>query len=385
MNLLLINPYDYKTVQSNPGLLSLLRVLEIEQVPYEMTVAGPAGKDGFKYLEMSGDLVDTGSNHAEYLYELMTSRNFTHLIAIDPEGATIALRLLELAGDREFHCSYISYEILFRDETVSAREQRLKERDLAYLKRCREVLIQDKVRGQMFLDEVGLDLPLYFAPVAPLQFLGTNASKDDVKKGLGLPLDKKILIYSGSLSPYAKPDWWIRIAEGLTQDYIFLFTCFDGRQFLDPSMARIGRVLSSIGNTLFIQKELPADQYMQLLRICDVGLALFRPVYTHWMNGRNISQIGLSSGKFCNYVSCCLPVICDNDQDQFRKLAADYPVVQTVSVPEDVPASLKAISEMAGESEAQCSKLFREILNPYNGIKKYLDALSAPIKRTRPL
>jgi len=63
MNLLLVNPYDYRTVQSNPGLLSFLHVLESEKIPYAMTVPGPVSRDGFKYLEMPANTVDVESDN----------------------------------------------------------------------------------------------------------------------------------------------------------------------------------------------------------------------------------------------------------------------------------------------------------------------------------
>lgn len=375
MNILLINPYDYKTVLSNPGLLSLLHVLKGERIRYAMTVVGSALDTEFNYIEMPEKLIDTDTNAVSALLARIKPQELTHIIAIDPEGAMVAMRLLESIKRMDIRCSYISYEILFSDEIIFAKEQKLKEYDLAYLRLCKEVLIQDEVRGEMFRKEKGLDLKLHYAPVSPHLYLGKSQNKDVIKRGLGLPLDKKILIYSGSLAPYAKPDWWIKIAEVLPQDFIFLFTCFDGKQFQDPNLARIGKVLSGKGNAFFVRKELPIDYYMQVLQACDVGIALFRPVYTHWMNGRNIRQMGLSSGKFCNYVSSGLPVICDSDQDQFRKLAANYPIVQTITTPEEVPSKLQVIAEMGDGSSGYCSQLFNDVLNPYNGIKRYLDNL----------
>lgn len=376
MKLLLVNPYDYKTVQSNPGLLSLLHVLEREKTDYAMTVPGSAPADGFRYLEVPEKLMDVDTNNVGYLKSRIDPAKLAHVIAIDPEGAMTAVRLLEIINRPDIRRSYISYEILFGDEIVYANEKKLKEFDLAWLRQCREVLIQDEVRGRMFREETGLDHQLFFAPVSPHEYLGPHPDRDTLKKGLGLPLDKKILIYSGSLAPYAKPDWWIEIAELLPDDYLFLFTCFDGNQYRDPNVARVGRVLSANGKARFIRKELPAAQYMQLLRICDVGLALFRPVYTHWMNGRNIRQIGLSSGKFCNYVSCGLPVICDDTQDRFRELAARYPVIQTIAAPHDVPSKLMTLSGIGSETGAWCRKLFEDSLNPCDGIKNFLHTIS---------
>src|SRR3989344_4081345 len=222
MKLLLINPYDYKTVQSNPGLLSLLRVLENKQIDYALTVSGAAIKDGFKYVEMPEKPGDPGVERAGYLNSRQVMNDLTHLVAIDPEGAIIAMRLLDLSKKQDIRCSYISYEILFKNEIASPWEQQLKESDLAYLRLCREVLIQDEVRGRIFLNEVGMELDLHYAPIAPLQYLGKNPNRDISRKGFGLPLDKKILVYSGSLEPYAKPEWWITIAENLPKNYIFM-------------------------------------------------------------------------------------------------------------------------------------------------------------------
>ena len=375
MNILLVNPYDYKTVQSNPGLLSLLQVLEKERISYVMTVAGSFPDDGFKYTEIPEKLMSLDANSLERIKSHLNIIELTHIIAIDPEGAMVAMRLREVIHRKDIHYSYISYEILYSDEIIFPHEQKLKEYDLAYLRLCKEVLVQDEVRGKMFCKEVGIDFTLFYAPVSPHQYLGRGRNRNAIKRELGLPLDKNILIYSGSLAPYAKPDWWIKIAEILPNNFIFLFTCFDGRQFLDPNLARIGRILSGKGNAFFIKNELPTSYYMQVLQACDVGIALFRPVYTHWMNGRNIREMGLSSGKFCNYVSCGLPVICDSDQEEFRKLAAHYPIVQTISTPEEVASKLETLSQIGDESEMWCKKLFHEVLNPYNGIRRYLDAL----------
>jgi hypothetical protein len=116
---------------------------------------------------------------------------------------------------------------------------------------------------------------------------------------------------------------------------------------------------------------------MELLRACDVGLALFRPVYTHWMNGRNIRQIGLSSGKFSNYLACGLPVICDADQDQFQSLAARYPVVHAIRHADEVAPALRQALASAADHERWCETLFRDALDPRHGILKYIEALRA--------
>jgi glycosyltransferase involved in cell wall biosynthesis len=376
MNLLLINPYDYRTVQSNPGLISLLKVLEKEKINYAMTVLGTAPADGFKYIEMPEDLLNADVNNIDCLRALIKTNDLTHIAAIDPEGAMLAIRLLDSINRSAIHCSYISYEILFSDEIILPWEKKLKEYDIAYLRICKEVLIQDEVRGDMFCKEVGFDVnKLYYSPVSPLQYVGRSSSKNAIRNRLGLPLDKKILVYSGSFSPYAKHDWWIRIAEALPDNYVFLFTCYDSKQLHDQNFARIGRILSGKGNTLFMGKELPVAVHQQLLQACDVGIALFRPIYTHWMSGRNIRQIGLSSGKFSTYIACGLPVICDGDQDVFCKLAKNYPIVQTISEPEETVSKLKVLSEIGDESEAWCNKLFKDVLDSYNGIKRYLDAM----------
>jgi len=375
MKLLIINPYDYKTVQSNPGLLSLLRILENKHIDYSLTVSGATINDGFKYVEMPQKPGDPGIERATHLNSRQVMNDLTHLVAVDPEGAVIAMRLLDLSKRRGIRCSYISYEILFKDEIILPWEQQLKEADLAYLRLCKEILIQDNVRGRMFLDEMGMNLGLHYAPIAPLQYFGKSPNRDVIRKTLGLPLDKTILVYSGSFEPYAKPDWWVKIAENLPKNYVFILTCFDSMQYRTPVAARVVHILSRIGNTLFVPKELPYDKYMQLLSVCDVGLALFRPAYRHWADGRNIRQMGLSSGKFCNYVSCGLPVICDSNQDKFHSLATSYPVIQTVTTSDEILSKLKVLSEPGFDVDACCKKLFDEALNPRSGIETYLEAL----------
>lgn len=375
MNILLINPYDYKTVQSNPGLLSLLHVLKSESIDYAITIVGPVPSQDFNYVAVPESLLDDATNDVQALVAAVNVDLLTHVIAIDPEGSLVAVRFLGAIGRESIRCSYISYEILFAEEILFQREKTLKEHDLAYLRLCTSVLIQDEMRGEMFRREAGLDVSMHFSPVSPHTYLGQSADKEQTKRALGLPLDKKILIYSGSLYPYAKPDWWIEIAEQLPKDFIFLFTCFDGSQFKNHDLARIARILSTKGNALFVQKELPADQYMQVLQACDVGLALFRPVYTHWMNGRNIRQLGLSSGKFSNYICCGLPVICDSNQEYFCKLAVDYPVIKPVTTPEDVSSALLTLQDVGAASADHCKRLFAEVLNPGAGISDFLEAL----------
>jgi glycosyltransferase involved in cell wall biosynthesis len=375
-SLLLLNPYDYNTVQSNPGLLALLHVLDTEKHRYAMTVAGRCATHGSNLLELPEKLLDTGSYDAELLRSTIRLDDFTHLVAIDPEGAMLATRLLDTFGKTGIDCSYISYEILFSDEVLTADERRLKEYDTAFLQRCSSVLIQDETRGSMFNHEHGRNFRHFYSPVAPIRYLGKPGARTGIRTAVGIPPDRKILVYSGSLSPYAKHDWWIRIAETLPSEFVFLITCYDSNQLRDPGFARIGRILSNIGNVYFLGKELPADAHMQLLQACDAGLALFRPVYTHWMNGRNIRQIGLSSGKFSTYISCGLPVICDHEQEIFRKLEASYPVVQTIAAPEELAEKLALLSAQPGAVETGCRQLFNEVLNPATGIRDYLAALN---------
>jgi hypothetical protein len=372
MKILIINPYDQKTTQSNPGLLSVLQLLDRQRIDYAISVAGPAFGNDPRHIALPQDPAAAISQLAAHI----NTHKSMHLVAIDPEGAALAQQLLASLNAHDLPCSYISYEILFRNEMVSNSEVQMKEQELAYLRHSSSVLIQDEVRGRIFCDETGFDSgKLFYAPVAPLAYLGKSAQPDQVKAGLGLPPDKKILIYTGSLSAYAKPDWWIRIAENLPEDYIFLFTCYDSTQLRNPDLARIGKVLVAGGNAMFLTRELPVDRYLQLLQACDAGIVLYRPVYTHWMNGANIRQIGLSSGKFSYYIACGLGVICDYDQEVYRRLATDYPVVQTISRPEEVAARLVEFEQLGSASVAVCNDLFQQVLNPVEGINNYLAAL----------
>ena len=372
MKILIINPYDHKTTQSNPGLLSILQVLDQQQIRYALTISGPAPREDSRYLLLPED----PANLVAHLNARLDLARLTHLVAIDPEGASLAYQLLASLNGKDLCCSYISYEILFRNEMVFNTEVNMKQQELAYLHQCASVLIQDEVRGRMFCDETGFDYgKLSYAPVAPMDYIGKSAHRDQIRTSLGLPLDKKILVYTGSLSAYAKHDWWIRIAEVLPEDYIFLFTCYDSAQLRNPDLARIGKILVEGGNALFLTRELPVDRYLQLLQACDTGIVLYRPVYTHWMNGRNIRQIGLSSGKFSYYIACGLNVICDRDQEVYTRLSADYPVVQTILSPEEVTAKLAGFEELGVTSAACCSDLFQRVLNPAAGIKHYLNNL----------
>ena len=214
----------------------------------------------------------------------------------------------------KFNCNYalISYEIFFEDET-SKKYKKIE------IKACSNVefaVVQDEVRGEQLSKENSIELAkMLYIPVA-----GDGQSYDQKKqynlhKKFGLSEDSKILIFTGSVSGSNCIDKLLDgIDEFLPQDWYLIIHDRYGQA--EQRMKKLNIKNMTESKVLFIKnKVFSFDELQEVLNDADLGFIGYCPNYQTPHTGKNIKDIGLSSGKFSTYMQNGLPVIVYNSKD----------------------------------------------------------------------
>jgi hypothetical protein len=272
---------------------------------------------------------------------------------------------------------YASFEIFFEDEFFVQRKKILKDLEMKYSAEVDTVIIQDIRRERLLRDVCNFSGNAKFIhiPVSPIPFDVSGRVKD-LHKELGIPTDKKIAVYSGSLQGWSGiteilelfPDNW-------NQDYWFLIHSHHKVEADHPAKKTIDSLLKSgMPITLHDQPFYEYKDYASFLAGCDVGFATYFPNQLDIFAGKNIQVIGLSSGKFSTYMMLGLPTVTTNHLT-YAELNQMYSFGSIIDTAKDIPKALTKISEDFENMKENCQRLYKEVLDPTLKIKELVDQI----------
>ncbi len=159
--------------------------------------------------------------YVDLFVKLKLKNKVDNFICVDPMGLVIAGRMKNVSNAR---ITYASFEIFFDDEFFVQRKKILKDLEMKYSAVVDTVIIQDQRREKLLRDVNNFSAKTKFMhiPVSPLP-LDVSGNIPDLHEQFGIPKDKKIAVYSGSLQGWSGinemlelfPDEW-------NYDYWFL-------------------------------------------------------------------------------------------------------------------------------------------------------------------
>ena len=205
---------------------------------------------------------------------------FDLIISIDRHGAIEGNFLTPLIK-RHIH---LSYEIFFESETSA----RFKEIEKSSYQQVELLIIQDKVRAKIFEKENKITLPIFLLPVAggPFNFHNANQKK----------LSKNILAL-GSLAKWTMiPDLVDYVIDNKISFKVILHGRYGGLSKQLEEKIR-GNNYLKISSKHFIDEQ----EFYQFVSQAYAGFAMYRSIKGHKYLGKNVEDLGLSSGKNFNF------------------------------------------------------------------------------------
>lgn len=213
-------------------------------------------------------------------------------------------------------------------------------------------LIHDENRAEMLVADAGIGRDrIEILPNSPLG-PGQIMRSDFLHRRLGLADDVKVLLAPGSLHPSFMSAEIAAAAQDLPGGWKCVLHSAQPRRIDEPYIREIlsknqkERVVLSLD-------PVPYDQIDEVLSSAHIGLAIYGSV-----GGENAMEVGLASGKLCQFLKLGIPVIVSD-----YKVLREYVHARGVGV---------AISELAQMEDA-----ISKIESDYSGYRqRALDAFS---------
>ena len=233
----------------------------------------------------------------------------------------------------------ISYEIFFRRETSKL----FKLPEIKASKGISFAVVQDGKRAEKLSEENKIDKEKLIQIPVTSSFSKPYTKNMSLYHELGIPLDKKILIFIGSVTK------WVCIDKILSQLSRFpdswALVLHDGygktKSRVDSMLVELNLDPVSISDKLYYSKlKLPTTEDMHhLLHSADLGLCAYCPTYSDMYTGDNLKYIGLASGKAMTYLQHGLPIVTTSG-GQMGEIVKNNRLGFTLDKIEDLPDCL---------------------------------------------
>jgi hypothetical protein len=302
-----------------------------------------------------------------FIFQLIKAKQYSVFIGVDPVGIAFADRVNTRTNKP---LVYMSFEMIFSDEVTGSVESRMLSMERAACKRASLVLIQDAERAEVFCRETSFPCEkVLTVPVAPPP--EETLRSDYLRKALGIPVGRRIVLYCGNLAPWASMLEWAEMVSYWPDDFCLVLHS-------GSKVSRLmGRYLKRLSETkkIYISSEPVGRQELtNLIASADYGLAPYKPVPATWETDDNMYYLGLSSGKVSYYAMCGLPI-----------LARSLPVFEREFFQYDCGKVFRRLAE-TGELLAQMDqnysyhsnearRFYRERLDPVSGMQRFCDQL----------
>ena len=197
----------------------------------------------------------------------------------------------------------ISYEILFADETSVDFK-------LPEIKACQELsfaVCQDKLRGKLLAMENQIPVEKVLHIPFAGRFLRKGIKTCYLHDQLKIGQNKKIALLLGSVSEMCMVTYLIESAQNWPDDWVLVL---HNRYGLDKCTLQYYRQFQDQPNLHFsLTPESDPNHLYKLLHSADLGIGLYRSYPNSIWLGKNISNLGMASGKISTYLQHGVPVL----------------------------------------------------------------------------
>jgi len=290
-------------------------------------------------------------------------------VGIDRNGMIYASRYAAIVNIPK---AFLSYEIYFKNECgYEYKQEEISAcRGLAFAvcqdpQRAHELSIENEIRKD---DIVNM-------PVSPIKPSRSTLTKANLKNKL-LIEQEYVAVFSGSFAKWTMFDQLVKTLNHWPSNWALVLRGRARRDFISElDLTRLQP------NIYVYDTTNETNSLNNLLAIADVGIGFYASVPNSISAGKNIANIGLSSGKIATYLAYSVPVICNNIGlysdlilEYNAGLVVDSPVSISNALISQTKESLKEMSNGAGKlySENIDANLYRHRI-----VSIFKDALSS--------
>lgn len=297
------------------------------------------------------------------------SKSVTTIIGIDPEGIIWASELQKKYFPQAF-LDFFSFEI-FTEKYYDRKKL-----EIEACKKLRNVIVQDFSRKE-FLEKVNLlssNIKYYLIPVSTPKSNVTNTKKHtDVRKKFGIDSSKKLLVNFGSYSAWAGGEiiYQLIAQNKLPSNYIIVIHSRFQLNEEVPLHKKTLELMKHNSNIIVTTDYIESfDDTIAYLQQFDMGLAIYVPTFEDKYVGDNLVNMGLSSGKFSQYMKAGLPTITSN-VGLYQQLNSKYNFGFTIENVDELSTILSTEINL-NTLKKNALKLFDEKLDPTELLTEYV-------------
>ena len=309
------------------------------------------------------------------LYHLLKIKNKVKaIVCVDPMGLVFAGRICKLIN---LKIIYASFEIFFEGEFLDEKKKMIKINEKKYSDKVDLVVIQDKKREELLRlgNNFKSSTRFLHIPVSPGQ-IEIPSHDYDIYEELNIPRDKKIVVYSGTLQRWCGIYELLNLfPEKWNKDF---WLVLHSHYILDPDNEIAMKIDYLVKNRMNVSfHNIPFFKfldYAKFLSKCDIGIALYFPNDVDFFAGKNIIEIGLSSGKFSTYMMLGIPTITTSN-DIYKELNKTYNFGDTINDVSEISEALDEIKKDYDQKVIGCKKVYEKVLDPVSGIEKLVNQI----------
>jgi hypothetical protein len=264
------------------------------------------------------------------------------MVGMDPEGlasASLYAKLLNVP------LAYWSLELLLSGEITTQEKKRIKKLEITDSRRAVLTIVQDPWRGQILIDENGIDpTRLFFVPNAP----GGKARReksDYLHMRLNIGLDRKVILCTGTINQWSMSAELVAAAADWPDEYILVLQSRSYKNVWRDEYIEKVIELADPKKVIISFEPVPPSEYRRFVDSADVGLAFYAVNISQrsTIDGENIHVLGLSSGKIAGYLYSGLPVIVNDAVIGPKELVESSSSGFCVRQPPDIKEALALI------------------------------------------
>lgn len=167
-------------------------------------------------------------------------------------------------------------------------------------------IVQDQTRADMFSNDVGIELSrIDIVPNAPLG-PALRLDSDLLRQRFSIPRTRRLLLSPGTFGPLFQTRELAEASRHLPPDLVCVLHSASGARDDDEFVKELHSV--NPGDSLLLSLEpVPYEQIDELMASADIGVALYGAA-----GGMNTTEVGLASGKLCQFLKVGKPVIVSN-------------------------------------------------------------------------
>ena len=339
--ILIVHPEG--NINNNPNLFAIAELLINNHFFIDILAKSNNSINQNSYIKNLNFFFYTNNNNLDHF----DCKNYSLIIGVD-KGIIAASKF---SKELKIPCFFISYEISFSDEI--GLENKKEE-----IQACKNILFaicQDQIRSYFLSREYKIDLKKIFnVPIS-------NSCKKQFFKSyflydyLNIPKNKKIALFAGSVSKWAMIEELIIRSDSWPTNWVLVIHdryCRDS-EFL--SKLKKNRSHVYISN---LQINTPND-LEKLICSADSGIGLYWSNFSSVWEGKNLTFLGLSSGKLITFLQYGIPLI-TNEIGQLSDIIRENKLgIVVSSISEINPAEIDSIPNCRNN----CMSFFKEYLN----------------------